>query len=353
MSERSVTLQWDLAEEFLRYTEQVRNAGAETIRAYRSDLGGFFSWLEEEDLTEESPDSELVRAFVAQRTREGVSARSVNRALSALNGFFRYLRRRGYVAVNPLDGVRPVREGRKLPSVLSPGEIDRLLDIHGDDFRSVRDRALFEMMYSTGCRVGEISTSTVGRLDLNRGRVHIMGKGSRERLAFLGKPARAALAAYLPLRRERLRRLGKETETALFINDRGGRLSPRGIAVILDARLQKAGIAKPCSPHTLRHSFATHLTTSGADIRVVQELLGHAGLSTTQIYTQVGIGRLREVYRQAHPHGSGGRAGSVVDRQNRSDNARAAERSGPGIRRGPRVPGGSGSTNGGADTDEN
>jgi integrase/recombinase XerC/integrase/recombinase XerD len=179
----------------------------------------------------------------------------------------------------------------------------------GDDFKSVRDRALFEFLYSTGCRVAEAVGLCLSRLDLAGGTAKVLGKGSKERIVFVEPPARRALAAYLPLRSALCGRSGsalRDTDERLFVNSRGRPLSIRGVQWLIDSYAEGAGIGKRISPHVFRHSFATHLVDNGADIRAVQELLGHSNISTTQIYTHVDMERLKKVYNQAHPHGNSG-----------------------------------------------
>jgi len=184
-------------------------------------------------------------------------------------------------------------------------EVDALIDsIDGTTFQDLRDRALLEVLYSTGCRVSEVSEMAIPRTDFKKGIVRIVGKGSKERVVFLGDMALTSLQVYLPMRTMRLIKVGVEDSGFLFINAKGHKLSVRGIEKIVDKRRVSANMSKPVSPHAFRHSFATQLVASGADIRVVQEMLGHSSISTTQVYTHVDMERLRKVYELAHPHGS-------------------------------------------------
>ncbi|MFW5684246.1 MAG: tyrosine-type recombinase/integrase, partial [Spirochaetota bacterium] len=210
----------------------------------------------------------------------------------------------------PLEGVRGLRKQRHLPTFLFEAEMGRLLTLEGDDFTTLRDRLILELLYSTGCRISELVMINLDDIDFKRGRILVHGKGRKDRIVFLGKTAREVLADYLPYRSERLARLGRRDEKALVMNANGQRITQRGVAGIIQKRVLEKGIAKRVSPHTFRHSFATHILDHGADIRVVQELLGHSSLSTTQVYTHLGLGALKRIYEQAHPHAE--RAGGTA-----------------------------------------
>jgi integrase/recombinase XerC len=316
-------------EEYLSYLGAVRGLSPRTLRSYREDFGAFERFLagtSQGETRSVSPDfasASDVRGFVACLVTEGKAGSSVNRALSALRGYYRYRVRFGGLVVDPSRDVEGLPSKRPLPRFLFEDEAADFMSLpEGEGFGPSRDRAILEFLYSTGCRVAEASNITLDRLDLAGGSARVMGKGSKERVVFLAPPAKAALGAYLPLRRERLlRTLGeegaasakaavraKDVKEYLFVNARGGRLTERGIEWIMQGYAERSGSRKSVSPHALRHSFATHLVEHGADIRAVQELLGHSSVSTTQIYAHVDMERLRKVYEQAHPHGS--RAGS-------------------------------------------
>jgi integrase/recombinase XerC/integrase/recombinase XerD len=222
--------------------------------------------------------------------------------LSALKGFYLRLVIEGVIQASPLNSIRSLKNSSHLPDFLFEEEVEEILDISGEDFTSLRDKAILEMLYSTGCRVSELVDIRVQQIQKDRP-IMVRGKGDKDRLVFVGDSAYKSLLAYLPFREEKLKSLGKQDNPALFINQRGGGLTARGVAHILEKRLQGVAAEKRVSPHTFRHSFATHVLDRGADIRVVQELLGHSSLSTTQVYTHLGIGKLKEVYAQAHPHG--------------------------------------------------
>ena len=289
---------------YLAYLESVRNLSASTIRAYRGDLYAFFAWLSREDLSIEELTLAETRAYVAHLTRNRATGASVNRALSALKGYFRHLVRSGQRELSPFDGVRAQHQRRRLPEFLFERELDRVLAIEGTGFFDLRDRVLLEVLYSAGTRISECVGIDLSEINLKRGSILVHGKGRRDRVVFLGRPALAAVREYLPVRAAFLRRKGLNREHALLLNKRGGRLSQRGAAQIVHKRVERVVTTKHVTPHTFRHSYATHILERGADIRVVQELLGHSSLSTTQIYTHLGLGALREIYAQAHPHGA-------------------------------------------------
>ncbi|MFP4644990.1 MAG: tyrosine recombinase [Spirochaetales bacterium] len=293
-------------EQFISYIRQARAVSEETVRAYAGDLSGFLQWRTEQGLADEPLDSELVRAWIAARSRRGDGGRSVARGLSALRQFLRWQTRMGRRTDHPAESVRSPKLDKQLPGVLFTDEIRRLLDIRGAGFKPLRDRAILETLYSTGCRVGELCGVLLKDFDSDRGRMLVHGKGNRDRVVFVGPYAMRAIANYLPSREALLSRLGKRSTSALFINARGGALSSRGVFGIVEDRAREAGVGDRVTPHTLRHSFATHVLDGGADIRVVQELLGHASPSTTQLYTHVGMAALKRVYEQAHPHAAAG-----------------------------------------------
>jgi integrase/recombinase XerC len=294
-------------EEYLAYLGAVRGLSPRTLRSYREDFESFEKHFAKGDIDLASASD--LRAFAASLVTEGKAGSSVNRALSALRGYFRYRVRFGGLAVDPSRDVEGLPSRRPLPRFLFEEEASAFLGLpKGEGFGPSRDRAILEFLYSTGCRVAEASNITLDRLDLEGGSARVMGKGSKERVVFLAGPAKAAVGDYLPLRSERLKRLNgaKGEKEYLFVNARGGRLTERGIEWIIQGYSDRSGTLRPVSPHAFRHSFATHLVGRGADIRVVQELLGHASVSTTQVYAHVDMERLRKVYEQAHPHGSSG-----------------------------------------------
>lgn len=291
-------------EAYLAYLAAVRNLSPRTVESYGNDLASWEAFLALKGRDVEEASTQDVRGFMAARVQAGFAASSVNRALSAVKGLYRYFQRfpgPGGAGTDPSRDVEGLPAGRPLPRFLFEEEMGELIDsAGGGDFAEVRDRALLELLYSTGCRVSEVAGLRLSDVDLAKGSARVTGKGRKERVVFLADSARKALAAWLPFRRAKA---GKDAPW-LFVNARGGRLSTRGIAWLLDRRAVVLGLGKRISPHAFRHSFATHLVGRGADVRVVQELLGHANISTTQVYTHVDLRRLREVYERAHPHGS-------------------------------------------------
>ncbi|MFP4637097.1 MAG: site-specific tyrosine recombinase/integron integrase [Spirochaetaceae bacterium] len=290
--------------QYLAYLESVRNLSEATVTAYRRDIGEFLGYVRDHHGPGAEIDRESVRAYVGHLSRNGYSRAGINRMLSALKGFFRFLVKHGILDASPASEIRSLRGSGDLPGFLFDDEVERLLSIEGSDFRSLRDRAIFETMYSTGARVAELTAVNVTDLSLGRGRLLVHGKGRKDRIVFLGDRAVRTLRTYLDARADLAARRGHPESPALFLNMKGRRLTGRGIALILEKRLDEAGVTRHASPHTLRHTFATHLLERGADIRVVQELLGHAKLSTTQVYTHLGLGRLKKIYAEAHPHGA-------------------------------------------------
>jgi len=292
-----------LLDAFLRDLREVRQASAHTQRAYGRDLQRCLTWLQEEagapPLATVRPA--ILRLYLGALADDGLAPGSLARHLASLRAFFRWCEERGHVDANPATALRSPRRGRRLPRYLEEEEVDKLLAApDGTATHDLRDRALLEMLYSSGCRVSELVALDEADLDLARGLVRLRGKGRKERLGMVGRPAVDALNRYLAEKGN----LGLD-RGALFLNRDGGRLTDRSVRRVLDRCLQRAGIARSCSPHTLRHSFATHLLRRGADLRTVQELLGHASLGTTQIYTHVSLEGLRSLYRQAHPLGGG------------------------------------------------
>jgi len=301
-------------DEYLAYLGGVRNLSPHTLESYGKDLEKYEAYLVTQGIAAELATVENARGFVAWLSREGLSPRSINRMVSGVRGLYRYMERRGRVETNPFAEIRSLRTEKRLPSFLFEEEMARLVEMpshepcpDGEEFWKLRDRAVLETLYSTGCRISELVALDLNEVDLKNRTALVMGKGSRERNVFLGAAAVEALRAYMTLRPAHARKVaadddGRDATRALFINHRGGRITDRGVRFILGEYLARANLGKRVTPHTFRHSFATHLLDRGADIRAVQELLGHASLSTTQVYTHVGMEKLKNVYRRAHPH---------------------------------------------------
>lgn len=293
----------DDVQRYLDYQRTVRGMADTSIRAYQADLRGFLEFAREAEISSATAiEAKLLRRWVREMSDRGLAATSVNRRISAIRGFLGFLAREGAIPGNPAEILRSVKTPKRLPETLFESEIDTVLQVEGDDFTATRTRFLLETLYSTGARISELCSANVDDLVPRRRALLVHGKGSKDRYVFFGAGAYAAMKAYLPLRQEFLTRRGLQDQKALILNLRGGRLTPRGAADIIVRRLQDSGLGKYLTPHGFRHSFATHLLNHGADIRIVQEMLGHSSLSTTQIYTSVGMERLRTIYRDAHPH---------------------------------------------------
>ncbi len=284
---------------FLRHLERERNASRHTIRAYGDDLNQFSDYLEGvlgRAPRPEGVDHVLIRGFLAELHRRGLKKTSSARKLAGLRTFFRFLCREGVLERNPARALQSPRLEKRIPAPLDEAQVEALLDVPGDGVASLRARALLELLYATGIRCAELVGLDVGEVDLEARMVRVLGKGSKERIVPFGTRARTALRAWLRAR------LGLRPKTnAVFINLRGGRLSDRSVRALLGRRVRQVSLTRRCSPHTLRHSFATHLLARGADLRAIQELLGHASLSTTQRYTHVDTRQLLEVYKKTHP----------------------------------------------------
>jgi tyrosine recombinase XerC len=288
-------------ERFLRRLEQERNYSPHTLRAYRKDLEEFVAFLASDATQIPAVTHVQLRSFLAQLHSRRLGKRTIMRKLAALRSFYSFLCREGIMRSNPMLGLRTPKQEKRLPNVLSVEEVARLLQTaSGDDTANLRDRAILETLYSSGMRVGEMVALKVSDVDFPAEVVTVMGKRRKERVCPLGSYALKALEAWLNRRGISPVRAAQCREP-LFLNLRGTRLTDRSIARMLARRLAEANLTPRASPHTLRHSFATHLLDRGADLRSVQELLGHASLSSTQIYTHLSAERLKQVYDKAHP----------------------------------------------------
>ena len=285
---------------FLNHLRAERNASAHTLRSYESDLALFREFLmeargEEADPTEADPRQ--LRRYSAWLSGRGFAASTIARRLASLRSFYRYQRRQGVVKVDPSGGLRNPRQSKRLPKLLRVEDVIRLLDgVATDTPLGVRDRTMFETLYGGGLRVSELVGLDLDDLDLEEGLTRVRGKGRRERLAPIGRMASSWIGRWVALRQPK-----RAGEPAVFLNRSGTRLTTRSVGRLLDANLAGLGLDPTASPHTLRHSFATHLLDRGADLRSVQELLGHRNLTTTQIYTHVTRERLLDAYQDAHP----------------------------------------------------
>jgi integrase/recombinase XerC len=299
---------------FGRHLQVERNLSAHTKEGYLTDLGQFRTFLEGIDLkslpsggAEDAipTDPLVIRAFLASLYKEKVT---ISRKVAALRSFYRYLLREGVVAVNPAELIQLPRCEKYIPVVLSADEMLALLQVKfTEDAAGRRDRAMIELFYSAGIRLSELTGLNLEDVRFQEGLVLVRGKGRKERIVPFGRQALQAVQAYLQKRPQLLRDgTGGKGEEALFLSTRGKRMNPRGVARVVERVVRQSGIGRKIGPHALRHTFATHLLDAGADLRSIQEMLGHKSLSTTQKYTSVSVSRLMEIYDRAHPRAGGG-----------------------------------------------
>jgi integrase/recombinase XerC len=318
-----------ITEEFLNYLKFEKRFSEHTAKCYGADLRqfvDFLSWRSEqrsptaEIISPDQPDgtqshdsaqsnrflietnTDDVRAYLALLNEKQYSKATIARKLATLRSFFKFLVKRGRLAMNPVSAVRTPKQEKKLPKFLEYEEVKRLLETPSlDNWLGARDRAIMETLYSTGMRVSELVALNMDDVDFLGEVVHVRGKGKKERIAPISSAALQVIQHYMEFRNKRARSNDNFDSRVLFVNKHGGRLSTRSVRRKMDKYLTMAGLDPSISPHTLRHSFATHMLNNGADLRSVQELLGHQSLSTTQIYTHLGTTKLKEVYQEAHP----------------------------------------------------
>lgn len=309
----------ELVERFLTYLGDVQNYSSNTVSAYRTDLESFGAWMRRRGSNPLAAGHRELRRYLAALDEEAYARSTVNRRLSAVRSFYGWLVREGVVETNAAAAVASPKQGRRLPNTLTPEEMDRLLavpDVRTPD--GLRDRALLELLYASGAREGEVSALDLGDVDAASGCVRLFGKGSKERVVPLHETAVKVVGAYVAAARPRLlarcpqgssdegRARREDAERALFLNTRGWRMSEGSIKQRFAKIVTQARVGHGATPHTVRHTFATQLLEGGADLRSVQEMLGHESLSTTQVYTHLTSERLREVARQAHPRAGRG-----------------------------------------------
>lgn len=290
---------------FLTYLQVEKNASQHTVRNYAEDLAQFFCFLDDKGVFFPSElDYLAIRHYLASLQQHNYERRTIARKLSAIRSFLRHMHREGHLTDTSWSAVSTPRLGKKLPKFLYIEEIFRLLGAPDTGTPAgLRDVAILETLYGSGIRVSELVALDLHSLDLNRGEFIVMGKGARERLVPLGRFARRSVLMYLDRARPEFLRKSKggSEEKALWLNKLGGRLSDRGVRRLVEKYVRQVSLSKGISPHSIRHSFATHMLNAGADLRAVQELLGHVNISTTQIYTHISRDRLKEVYNGAHP----------------------------------------------------
>ncbi len=287
-----------LLESFIRHLSDERNYSEHTVKAYRGDLENFRDFLLKEEKRIEDTDIATINAYVLTLYGKN-SPSSVERKVSAIRSFFSYLVRKGLATQNPAKLVRTPKKEKHLPVFLSVDEVFNLVDVKDSEKNPlrVRDRAILELLYSSGLRVSELAGATLADLSMGEAIIRVRGKGNKERIVPVGSKALSALGEYLDRRKEL-----KPASDHIFLNSRGGGITTRSLARIIKKYGLVSGISKNVSPHVLRHSFATHLLAGGADLRAIQEMLGHASLSTTQRYTHLSIERIMEVYDKTHPN---------------------------------------------------
>lgn len=296
----------DWIEDFLSHLKNERRLSTHTISNYRRDLQGLIDYCDSVALPDwQSLDAQHVRSWVARRHRQGIGGRSLSRGLSALRSFLQYLVRENHLKNNVAKGVQAPKAPRKLPEPLDTDEMGRLLTVSDDDPLTMRDLAMLELMYSSGLRLSELVSLNLGDVDLSDGSVPVTGKGGKTRIVPVGRHAASALRNWLKQRNS----LAKAGEVALFVSKQGKRITPRAVQQRFQQWGIKQGLDSRVHPHKLRHAFASHLLESSGDLRAVQELLGHADISTTQIYTHLDFQHLAEVYDKAHPRARKNRPG--------------------------------------------
>ncbi|MDR3237084.1 MAG: tyrosine recombinase XerC [Spirochaetia bacterium] len=290
---------------FMNYLQYEKNLSENTVKAYSIDLRDFNIFLcangevsAAESLSPVSVTKNDIKAYIGYMFDKGMTRATMGRKIAAIRSFFAHLHRSGVIESNPALGIIYPKKGKRLPRFLRGGEFDELTSFEPQSFLDYRDRAILELFYSTGCRVGELSGADISDIDLDEKRLKVLGKGRKERYVFITAGAAGFMKDYFKMRSDKF---GGLTEP-LFVNNRGGRITERGIFDIVTKRARNSELNGSVTPHTLRHSFATDMLNNGADLRAVQEMLGHKNLSATQIYTHTTKERLKAVYNRAHPH---------------------------------------------------
>jgi integrase/recombinase XerC len=283
---------------FTQHIDTARNLSSLTTKSYLRDLSRLQSLLNDSSIATLSDiDTQHIRSALATLHKSGLSNASLQRWLSSVRAFFRYAMQKKWLSNNPADGLQAPAKAKKLPKLMDADQAIQLVSIEGSDWHSLRDRALLELLYSSGLRLAEIANIDISDIHLGEATVRVTGKGAKTRLVPVGSCALAAIERWLKVRSER----ALENENALFVSQRGKRISHRAIQQRVKLIAQRQGISQPIHPHMLRHSFASHMLESSGDLRGVQELLGHANLSTTQVYTHLDFQHLAKTYDSAHP----------------------------------------------------
>ncbi|HAZ31357.1 MAG TPA: tyrosine recombinase XerC [Dehalococcoidia bacterium] len=290
-----------LLDKYIRYLQIERNLSSFTVRNYTTDILSFLDFLKGEGVRSlEDVDHLVVRRYLGRLLDDGIVRASISRKMSALRSLFHYLNREGLIATEPLSRISVPKREKRLPTFLSTEEMRSLLNSPSISTpQGLRDLAMLELLYAAGLRVSEIASLDTESVDIESRQIRVWGKGSKERMVLIGKPAAGALTQYMNYGRTKM--LGRRRTNALFINRYGERIAERRIQYLIKKYAEQAGIKGRVFPHILRHTFATHMLDGGADVRVVQELLGHANLASTQIYTHVTHSQMRSRYLEAHP----------------------------------------------------
>lgn len=287
-------------DDFIKYINTIKNYSDLTVKSYHEDLSGFLVFLNKEGINNfKEVDYKLLRNYLMDLNDNEYAKKTIARKTSSLRAFFKYLLKEGVINSNPTTLLSNPKLDKKLPTFLSNSEIEELLNIPDDKLYGSRDRLILELLYSTGIRVSELVDIKIIDINFYENTIRILGKGSKERIVIFGNVCLNKLNEYIKSSRQEL--LKGKTSEYLLLNKMGNKLTDRGIRDIVERIIKKTSIKKNVSPHTIRHTFATHMLNEGADLKVVQELLGHSNLSTTQIYTHVSNERLRKVYLETHP----------------------------------------------------
>ncbi len=288
----------NLLQAYLRSLQAERNLSPYTLRNYENDLRSFFRYAQDAGRDIRDVDRYLLRGYLAGLREQKMASGSIVRRVSTIRSFYRFLVRQGHIEHDPLAGVHGPKKGRRLPGFLSPRQVLAILGaVEGDSPKALRDRAILELLYAAGVRLSELVALDTSDVDIGEQEVRVLGKGNKERIALMGRAAADALQRYLRQGRPAL--VHRPHERALFLNKQGARLSARAVQLMVRRCALKAGLDERVFPHLLRHTFATHMLDGGADLRVVQELLGHASVGSTQIYTHVSEAEKRRVYDAA------------------------------------------------------
>ena len=290
--------EWQLAEEFLNRLRTERQFSPHTVDAYRRDLTCLKEYCEANAI-EQWQDLRVhnMRRFAAVSFSGGLSPRTIQRRLSGARSFMDWLIREGRLKINPVVEVNAPKAPQRLPDTLDPEQMAKLLDVPGDSPTALRDKAIMELLYSSGLRLAELVNLNIGDIDLSDATVRLTGKGNKQRIVPVGRYAREAVADWLKVRTQ----AADHEETAVFVGRRGARINPRTVQAMVRRRAAAAGLPQRVHPHLFRHSFATHMLESSSDLRAVQEMLGHADISTTQVYTHLDFQHLAQIYDKAHP----------------------------------------------------